>query len=227
MLEYEKEFREEHREELAEYQREHRAEHGDEINAARRAKHAAFRAENPLPPPKTEDEIAATKAAWLKKDREENPDKYKDKSAREYQADRENILARQAIRRDEKGDELRAKAKAVRQEFPGRHRAANKAYRDANPGKGAARRANYLAALKKRTPVWSDIEVIDFFYVCRPEGFDVDHIAPLQGEIISGLHVVENLQWLPERVNKAKGNYWDCDERTMADYMRRLIRDNR
>ena len=127
---------------------------------------------------------------------------------------------------EEKGLEIKAKAKAIRQEFPERHRAANRAYRDANPGKGAARRANYLAALKKRTPEWANLEEIEFFYVCRPEGYDVDHIAPLQGEFNSGLHVVENLQWLPERVNIAKGNYWNSDEGAMADYMRRLIRDN-
>ena len=62
---------------------------------------------------------------------------------------------------------------------------------------------------QQRTPAWmteEDKKAIKFFYECRPAGCHVDHIAPLNGESVSGLHVPQNLQWLPADVNIAKGN---------------------
>jgi hypothetical protein len=68
----------------------------------------------------------------------------------------------------------------------------------------------YRAARKKRvkqaTPKWADIKLIQEIYRNRPEGYHVDHIIPLFGEIVSGLHVPENLQYLPELDNLSKGN---------------------
>ncbi len=58
----------------------------------------------------------------------------------------------------------------------------------------------------QRTPAWADLEVIKLFYECRPANCHVDHIIPLRGKNISGLHVETNLQWLPERDNLIKGN---------------------
>ena len=67
-------------------------------------------------------------------------------------------------------------------------------------------KAKRRAALLNRTPEWADQEAIKFFYECCPAGCHVDHIFPLRGKVVSGLHIAENLQWLPEVENLRKGN---------------------
>lgn len=62
------------------------------------------------------------------------------------------------------------------------------------------------AAKLQRTPAWADQEAIKQIYETCPTGYEVDHIVPLQGKTVSGLHVPENLQHLPASENRAKGN---------------------
>lgn len=64
----------------------------------------------------------------------------------------------------------------------------------------------YKSRLRKATPSWADKELIKKFYENRPDGFHVDHIIPLRGEFVCGLHVIENLQYLPAEDNMAKSN---------------------
>lgn len=68
--------------------------------------------------------------------------------------------------------------------------------------KDASRRASKLNA----TPLWSQTDKIKEFYRNRPNGFHVDHIVPLQSNIVCGLHVLENLQYLSASENLKKGN---------------------
>ena len=62
-----------------------------------------------------------------------------------------------------------------------------------------------LAKLK-RTPKWTDMKKIKEIYLNCPKDMQVDHIVPLQGEFVSGLHVVENLQYLTPKENQIKAN---------------------
>lgn len=70
----------------------------------------------------------------------------------------------------------------------------------------AEKAATYRARKLKATPVWADRGKIRKIYETCPEGWHVDHIIPLQGENVCGLHVHENLQHLPARDNMSKGN---------------------
>lgn len=58
----------------------------------------------------------------------------------------------------------------------------------------------------QRMPPWADKQAIAEFYANRPDGYHVDHIIPLRGKNISGLHILENLQYLPAKENMSKGN---------------------
>ena len=66
----------------------------------------------------------------------------------------------------------------------------------------AKRRATKL----QRTPKWADIKAIRQFYLNCPKGYHVDHIVPLKGVNVSGLHVLNNLQYLSASENCSKGN---------------------
>jgi hypothetical protein len=90
------------------------------------------------------------------------------------------------------------------------------AWRKANPDKNAAKAASRRARKFNATPAWlSDAQVTeiqDFYILAKElqwlseEPLEVDHIIPLQGKSVCGLHVPWNLQILPQSINSSKGN---------------------
>src|ERR1019366_9269021 len=72
-------------------------------------------------------------------------------------------------------------------------------HRQKNPHIHAANEAKRRAAKLNATPKWLtkyDFEQIQEFYKNRPDGYHVDHIVPLRGKEVRGLHVLWNLQYL-------------------------------
>jgi hypothetical protein len=70
--------------------------------------------------------------------------------------------------------------------------------------------------VKNATPNWlteDQKQQIEYFYwLCDDlyktagEKYEVDHIVPIKGKNVSGLHVPWNLQILPQDLNRSKGN---------------------
>ena len=77
--------------------------------------------------------------------------------------------------------------------------------KDVLNAKGAERRAAKI----NRTPSWADLKKIKEIYTTCPEDYHVDHIYPLQGKLVSGLHVHNNLQHLTAAENLAKSNKYE------------------
>lgn len=69
-----------------------------------------------------------------------------------------------------------------------------------------AKAAKYRAKKKNAIPLWADLEQIKIIYLNCPQGYEVDHIIPLQGKDVSGLHIENNLQYLTSIQNKMKSN---------------------
>lgn len=78
----------------------------------------------------------------------------------------------------------------------------------------------YRLKLKRATPPWSETEQIHALYrkakqLSASTGVrhSVDHVVPLKGEYVCGLHVMANLQILTYAANVQKGNkYMEQDE---------------
>ena len=96
--------------------------------------------------------------------------------------------------------------KKYREENRERCRAYNSKWQKNNPTKKNAQTAQRRAAKLNRTPDWADLNKIREIYENCPSGYQVDHIYPLQGENVSGLHVSWNLQYLTPTQNQMKGN---------------------
>jgi hypothetical protein len=88
-----------------------------------------------------------------------------------------------------------------------------KEYAQANRPVMNAIAAKRRAVERNAVPSWADFSVIKFFFATRQymtneTGFDwhVDHVVPLQGRYVCGLHVHNNLRVVPATDNLRKSN---------------------
>ena len=95
---------------------------------------------------------------------------------------------------------------------PGRLEKVKKYQRD-NPAKSAALARRYQARRMNACPKWLTVEqkqeILNFYKRARVLGLVVDHIVPLKGKLVSGLHVPWNLQLLTLSENSSKNNRFD------------------
>jgi hypothetical protein len=92
----------------------------------------------------------------------------------------------------------------------------NEKYRLENTAKLTAKAKRYVLSREKRTPSWltsDDFWLIEQAYELaflrtKTLGFQwqVDHVIPLHGRLVSGLHVPHNLQVIPAAENRSKSN---------------------
>lgn len=145
---------------------------------------------------------AACKLRWAKA----NPEKVLAAQRKHYEDNREKILAWDRNYREANPEVRAATCRKYYKSNKEKIDARNKKWAEANPGKVNAKTAKYHADKLQRTPAWADMDAIRLFYEHCPNGHEVDHIIPLRGKNISGLHVAGNLQWLPVSENRRKGN---------------------
>jgi len=99
--------------------------------------------------------------------------------------------------RDANRDHVRAKALKYARDNPAR--------RSANQTK---RHADQLL----RTPAWSNPrKILGWYMAAGLSGLQVDHVIPLRGKLVSGLHVHNNLQLLTAMANRVKYNNFDVE----------------
>lgn len=99
-----------------------------------------------------------------------------------------------------------------------KHSTYNKKWQKENKGKVTAYTRNRQAAQLQRTPNWLTQEHLDLIKIeyelaawctnVMQEEYQVDHIVPLRGKTVSGLHVPWNLQVITKTANAEKSNKW-------------------
>tara|TARA_R100000900_G_C3294745_1_gene156478 strand:+ start:60 stop:755 length:696 start_codon:yes stop_codon:yes gene_type:complete len=123
--------------------------------------------------------------------------------------DQKKLKERKKRYRENNLEKVKEQQKLCYQANPEKYKANAKRWKTSNRNRVNVTDRNYVFKRMKRMPVWADKEAIAKIYKNCPEGYDVDHIVPLVGETVSGLHVPENLQYLPWWVNqKIKRNRW-------------------
>jgi len=148
---------------------------------------------------------------------------YKEEIDKRYQDNKEEILLyfkQHYIKNKEKIDkrtkeynhinkeQLSKRAVDYRKENLEHRREYTKQWRRNNKGLAAIQSLKSSHKRRDRTGFVrpSESEKIKIFYQNCPDNMVVDHIIPLQGKTISGLHVLKNLQYLSARENMIKGN---------------------
>jgi len=98
------------------------------------------------------------------------------------------------------------------------HKATNSVWKLSNKSKVNAATRKRQAAQLQRTPSWLNeshhLAIVEIYQESIDlaqllgEWYEVDHIVPLQGKTVSGLHVPWNLQVITARENRIKNNRW-------------------
>lgn len=104
-----------------------------------------------------------------------------------------------------------------------RHNERNMEYYERTKDERADYRKKYRQENRKAMRAWnaarrqevrqrtfpSEKDAIVAFYRNCPDGYHVDHIVPINHPLVSGLHVIANLQYLPARDNLRKQNRFE------------------
>lgn len=126
----------------------------------------------------------------------------------QYKKDPARALVRSTAWRKANPEKARASVRQWERENPERGLERGRRWSKKNPAYIRAKQAKRRAVKLRATLPGFDGEIRAFYEACPP-GMTVDHIVPLQGKNICGLHVPWNLQYLTGPENSAKGNKFD------------------
>ena len=155
------------------------------------------------------ENVNAKNRAWAKA----NPEKIKESAKKFYAKNKEKETIRVKEFNLANPEKLIARNLAWREANPGRLNDLSREWRLKNKGKTNSLTAKRRAHKANATPSWANLFFIEEAYnlakiresitgIC----WHVDHIVPLNGRNVCGLHVENNLQVIPAIENMAKGN---------------------
>jgi len=149
----------------------------------------------------------------------ENTDAYKERAKRQTESGYYEIRKKTYFSREDIKERARKKTREWARSNPERKREMDKKFAEENRAKVRSYKAKRRAATRNATPPWltSDhLAAIRDIYakadrVSIQTGipYEVDHIVPLQGGTVCGLHVPWNLRILTRDENNKRPRIWD------------------
>jgi predicted SprT family Zn-dependent metalloprotease len=145
-----------------------------------------------------------------------NSEKYKTKARewREKNVDAYGARKVSYFSREDVKKRMRENTKKWRKDNPDRKRKNDADFKSRNRGLVTSYKARYRASKRQATPAWltkEQIEQIKNVYKLAKQlteetgiPYEVDHIVPLAGGIVSGLHVPWNLRAIPKEINNRR-----------------------
>ena len=136
-----------------------------------------------------------------------------------YEKNKEECREKQKQHRLENIDAYRERDRKYSQENADAARKRASAWAKENPALANNRNARRRAAKQKAIPAWLSafdlLKIKCIYQVAQMRNkesdtlWHVDHIVPLRGNLVCGLHVPWNLQVIPAQENLSKNNYFE------------------
>jgi hypothetical protein len=156
----------------------------------------------------------ASTARW----RETNPNSAMATQRRYAAKHAETIRRRSAEYRVRNLEKVRARESEYRARNAQARLERNRKYRELNRAKVRAAASKVYAEAMRAIPGWAEHEIIELIYAeAAHRALEVDHVIPLRGKLVCGLHVHINMQLLTRSQNARKRNSFHPDDhRTFA-----------
>lgn len=153
--------------------------------------------------------------------RQENFEQISAKQRIHYENNKEQILEVNRLYRENNVEKIHKQKESTRQrecdrnrkwreenreEYLEQNRKNAQRYRKANKDLVIAKVKIRELLKLQRMPNWANKDEIIKIYQDKPQGHHVDHIVPLKGKNVCGLHVEYNLQYLTSEENLQKAN---------------------
>lgn len=154
--------------------------------------------------------LTEKRKAYLAEWRTKNRDKTREAQKRYYKANSEKCNAAVVASVKKKREYYNAKMRDWRRQNHEVHLEYRRLYYANNSAKEIERVRRRMGRIKQALNNISQAEQAEIqglYEFCRIfNGFEVDHIIPLNGKTVSGLHVLSNLRVLPVSENRSKSN---------------------
>ena len=148
-----------------------------------------------------------------------NKEKIKQKSLLYYENNKEQCIERNRSYRKENSEKIYLTQKIWANENKEKLNKSRKIYYEKNHEKWLIYGQNHRISKIKRVPSWlSDDDkwmIQEIYHLAKLRTsltgvkWEVDHIIPLQGKNVSGLHVPTNLRVITQRENRSKWNLFN------------------